>query len=476
MKTKISRIGKKSLSVIIALMMIVSTMLVGMVSTNAATSVTLYFASDTTETLKIKVSNGSAEREITLTKVDGATQEGKQVYKTTECTSDDKWLHLIIGSKYYYNKINNETFSNYDNKIFIISNSSSGEGSWQSYSGGTSSTSYYIGGRFRVKDSLDNYVYTYGSSGNWNASSTTGFELTDADNDGTYSLNTNCTIKELSEKLPESGTQYDPFFFIHTGKGVGTGNVWYGKTSAVLTDTTTSITLDDKTGANTDSANGLIMFSGSSSEGSVIINFTPSTKTLSYTIEGGSPSGNYKLADKSGNYGKVVFTVGGKVVTSANENDEVTATVTPNTGFEYVADSFSVTNDTSKEAVGTPTGTTLTFTMPASDVTATAKFALNKAEYVKTLEDGLYVDVAPDKNDTTATFVMWNNYTGVGQDAPSSGYAAHNTKDYYTLYIPANVDLGSVTLYNAFSSDGLKMSIRRLWVLISNCSRLYLYL
>ena len=112
MKTKISRIGKKSLSVIIALMMIVSTMLVGMVSTNAATSVTLYFASDTTETLKIKVSNGSAEREITLTKVDGATQEGKQVYKTTECTSDDKWLHLIIGSKYYYNKINNETFSN----------------------------------------------------------------------------------------------------------------------------------------------------------------------------------------------------------------------------------------------------------------------------------------------------------------------------------------------------------------------------
>ena len=36
MKTKISRIGKKSLSVIIALMMIVSTMLVGMVSVNAA--------------------------------------------------------------------------------------------------------------------------------------------------------------------------------------------------------------------------------------------------------------------------------------------------------------------------------------------------------------------------------------------------------------------------------------------------------
>lgn len=189
-------------------------------------------------------------------------------------------------------------------------------------------------------------------------------------------------------------------------------------------------------------------------EGKIFIYDTSYTTDKGYWEDYGStPSGNYKLTDKSGNYGKVVFTVGGKVVTAANENDEVTATVTPNTGFVYVANSFSVTNDTSKEAVGTPIGTTLTFTMPASDVTATAKFALNKAEYVKTLEDGLYVDVAPDKNDTTATFVMWNNYTGVGQDAPASGYAEHNTKDYHTLYIPANVDLNSVTLYNAFGSD-----------------------
>ena len=124
MKTKNSRIGKKSLSVIIALMMIVSTMLVGMVSTNAATSVTLYFASDTTETLKIKVSNGSAEREITLTKVDGATQEGKQVYKTTECTSDDKWLHLHFVLKNNLNQLKHIKFSeivfNYEVKDTVI--------------------------------------------------------------------------------------------------------------------------------------------------------------------------------------------------------------------------------------------------------------------------------------------------------------------------------------------------------------------
>lgn len=540
MKTKISRIGKKSLSVIIVAMMIVSTMLVGMVSVNAATSVTLYFASDTTSTLKIKVSNGSADREIALTKVDGATQDGKQVYKTTECTSDDMWLHLIIGSSYYYNKINNETFSNYDNKIFVISNSSSGEGSWQTYSGGSSTsdtitvyfdnstknwssvncyawvdstqnaaypgtamtkiddtnniysieldknknyvncifsngsnkddktgdltinagkmykpatdtwvnypdtptptTKYYLGGRI-----------TEDSNGTWITKDNTSYPFVATETDGVYKYVSSQTPAAWSETR---GTyNLKQFFYVHTGAN----NSWYGNSgssAAELTSANQELSLATIASSQDTEEKYLTYINSTDTTGNVIFYLdTNNGMKLWYTTDGSISPGNYKLADKSGNYGKVVFTVGGQVVTSANENDEVTATVTPNTGFEYVADSFSVTNDTSKEAVGTPTGTTLTFTMPASDVTATAKFALNKAEYVKTLEDGLYVDVAPDKNDTTATFVMWNNYTGVGQNAPSSGYAAHNTKDYYTLYIPANVDLGSVTLYNAFSSD-----------------------
>ena len=93
--------------------------------------------------------------------------------------------------------------------------------------------------------------------------------------------------------------------------------------------------------------------------GKIFIYDTSDTTDKGYWKDYGStPPGQYKLADKSGNYGKVVFTVNGNTVTSANEGDEVTATVTPNTGFDFVADSFSVTNDTSKEAVGTPTGAT----------------------------------------------------------------------------------------------------------------------
>lgn len=330
----------------------------------------------------------------------------------------------------------------------------------------TPTTNYYIGGRFRVKNASGDFVYTYGgnTSSPWNAKSTDGFELKDDDGDGVYTLDTGCTVKELSQKLHDSSAGVEPYFLIHTGNGDGGTNVWYGAkgdTEATTfhnfeTNTASNkANLIKKTGDNAPA--NLINFSDSTDaiKGTVTICFKPiddNNNELWYTTEGSTPSGKYKLADKSGNYGKVEFKVGDNTVTSANEGEEVTATVIPNTGFNYVANSFSVTNDTLKLAVGTPTGTTLTFKMPASNVTATAKFTVNKAEYVNTLANGLYVDVAPDKNDTTATFVMWNNYTGSGQN-PSSGVAPHNTKEVYTLYLPANVNLNSVTLYNAFDSN-----------------------
>lgn len=320
----------------------------------------------------------------------------------------------------------------------------------------TPSTSYYIGGRFRVKDSAGTEHTTF-TSGNWNpACVDENFKFqVDANNAGWYYLDTNLTVAELSADLT-----YNPYFLIHTGNGISNSNQWYGATfdtalhSFQNNNESNPADLQLNTG---DLEKRYIKFAdtGSTITGKVTLHFNPTQLKLYYTTEGSTPPGAYKLADKS-NFGKVVYTVNGSTVTTANEGDEVTATVTPNNGFEYVANSLSVTNDTTKLPVAEITGTSVTFTMPASNVTAKASFSVKKSEYVKTLADGLYVDVAPDKTDTIATFVMWNNYTGVGQDAPASlaaGYAAHNTKDYYTLYIPANVDLSSVTLYNAFSTD-----------------------
>lgn len=503
MKTKISRIGKKSLSVIIALMMIVSTMLVGMVSVSAAT-----FTSGTKIYLDVTKKNDWASSGYIymymygtgdaswakMTKVTGETY----IYEGTvpDGTDDSNIIFLRNTEDKADWKQDRQTIDIYSydgvKNMYVLSATDSDkkfgetykqQGDWDTYSG--SSTSEYT----VSKGTATNGTFTVspesaaeGATVTVTTSPSSGFEVYKVTYTyGTTTANATGSGNSYTFQMPAANVTVNVTF---KQTSTSTGKTVYFKNTAGWTtvmcyawdnnDTATDGAWHGKAMTKVDGTDDVYTVTLSSNAVNCLFNDNNNTKTGDLTIQegkifiydtsyttdkghwedyGSTPSGNYKLADKSGNYGKVVFTVGGQVVTSANENDEVTATVTPNTGFEYVADSFSVTNDTSKEAVGTPTGTTLTFTMPASNVTATAKFALNKAEYVKTLEDGLYVDVAPDKNDTTATFVMWNNYTGVGQNAPSSGYAAHNTKDYYTLYIPANVDLGSVTLYNAFSSD-----------------------
>lgn len=303
----------------------------------------------------------------------------------------------------------------------------------------TPSANYYLTGRFGIKNDDGTMTYLAGSLNGWVDGITSNIKFTQVPGSTLYKLETGLTIKDLAANTGDS-TWY---FQISDGT-----NKYRPDTRADK-----AITIDDeKTPFGTGTSAGSFYFTGSDETGSVTLYFDTNGNKFYFEVEGSTPPGAYKLADKS-NFGKVVYTVNGSTVTSANEGDEVTATVTPNNVFEYVANSLSVTNDTTKLPVAEITGTSVTFTMPASNVTAKASFSVKKSEYVKTLADGLYVDVAPRKTDTIATFVMWNNYTGVGQSAPASGYAAHNTKDYYTLYIPANVDLSSVTLYNAFNTD-----------------------
>lgn len=559
MKTKISRIGKKSLSIVIALIMIVSTMLVGMVSVNAASETfvakskiyidigSTWYSSVTDTNVNATIyakycySDGNSDINNPVS-TEKLTQVSESIYTGT--IPDNAFIRCIkverrnsdgtttwnsfnaLGSKRSDDGNNLATFTNTGadwsvgtvtwstysggstshsiskgaetNGTFSVSATSAtagstvtvttspatgyevdkvtytANGSTQDASGSnntytftmpaanvtvnvafkqstTPATSYYVTGRFRVKDASGNE-----SKLSWNTTNMTdSFKFQPVNGkDGIYSLETNCTLKELSEKISctnDSNQAYDAyqFFFIYDGT-----NKYNAKNTSLQNVTESNPQFLTTGGENED-----MRFSAetdTSTDKVTLILDTNGGLNLYYTTEGDTPPGAYKLADKSGNFGKVVYTVNGSTVTKANEGDEVTATVTPNNGFEYVANSFSVTNDATSEAVGAITGTSVTFTMPASNVTAKASFSVKKSEYVKTLADGLYVDVAPDKTDTIATFVMWNNYTGVGQDAPASlaeGYAAHNTKDYYTLYIPANVDLSSVTLYNAFSTD-----------------------
>lgn len=424
-----------------------------------------YIKSQVGSNIKVKVTFNPTENKVSLSKDDGTVSTNYTVSKgaetngkftvsptsttagttvTVTTTPDDSYVVDTV--TYTYGSTTNNASGSGNTYTFTMpaANVTVNVSFKQST---TPATSYYVTGRFRVKDASGNE-----SKLSWNTTNMTdSFKFQPVNGkDGIYSLETNCTLKELSEEISctnESNQAYDAyqFFFIYDGT-----NKYNAKNTSLQ-----NVTESNPQSLTTGGGNEDMRFSAetdTSTDKVTLILDTNGGLNLYYTTEGSTPPGAYKLADKS-NFGKVVYTVNGSTVTTANGGDEVTATVTPNNGFEYVANSLSVTNDTTKLPVAEITGTSVTFTMPASNVTAKASFSVKKSEYVKTLADGLYVDVAPGKTDTIATFVMWNNYTGVGQSAPASGYAAHNTKDYYTLYIPANVDLSSVTLYNAFNTD-----------------------
>ena len=307
--------------------------------------------------------------------------------------------------------------------------------------------SYYIGGRFRIKNSLGEYIYTYTDSDSyaWDVDSQT-MQLTDSDGDGIYTLNTYSTLAELSETvtLDYSGTQQQVpnYFMIHTGNG--NTDEWYGKTGAEFTDSTTSVVLDVlSAGASTDNNNGLVRFNSLSSSGNVVIKYVPATHTLSYEIDSSqSTTGQYTITDNSVS-GTVSLTAkaDGKTENTADAEDTVTVTAVPSKDF-FVCTGIKVEADDGSEITANGSGNTYTFTMPAQNVTITASYAYNKAAYITSAGDGLWVDVNPASNDSVSTLIKWNNYYG----------AKHAATNPYTFYLPKNAPLNGATVYNGYDS------------------------
>lgn len=185
MKMKFKRISKSTLSVILAMMMLVSTSLVGMFTTTAATvtddssvgagKVTLYIASDTDWLLWSYFNQNGDWYEFK--KVDGAKFNNRQVYKCTDYYGDNNYLHLVYrdpnnssNQNFKYNIIENSAFSNYDGKIYVDS-----DNKWYDYNGGDN-TSYYVAG---TADLVNGTEWSVNASEN---------KMTDDDGDGTYSI------------------------------------------------------------------------------------------------------------------------------------------------------------------------------------------------------------------------------------------------------------------------------------------------
>ncbi len=412
MKTKISRIGKRTLSLVLTMIMVVSMMLVGMVAVNAATSVVLYFESSTSKNFKIKVSNGYTERIIQLEKMNGYTYNGNQVYRTIDCTSDDKYLHFLYvnpsdsSEEYTYNVINNKSFSNYNNKI--VNNAGT---SWVSYT----TPAYYVAGTSDL------------TGVNWHTSDTNN-KMTLNSSDGTYSI----TYKNLAANTSKA------YKFKITN---GTWNPCWGYS----TDTN-YFSYTDSNGLTCGGDDEGNIYANLSQQADLTITFKPGTPKISvtateptkYTVTKSVSNGDFTLSSTSA--------ASGTTINITN--------ITPTDSSAYEFESIKVLNSSGTDVSttvnlnATTVGSAYSFTMPAYAVTVKVTFkAVQPTTYSVTVDENIEngtVTVEPanaaEGDQITVTVSPEEGYTcsGVTYTYDGSGHIVNGSGNTYTFNMPAS--------------------------------------
>ena len=318
----------------------------------------------------------------------------------------------------------------------------------------TPTTQYYIGGRFKTS-TTDTFT---GAGYEWNADSEN-VPFVETETTGIYKVETGLTVADLSGQT--SGKQ--DYFFLITAKS-GTTTSYYGDSNKSGTyhnfqkyiNSSSSASLGIVSG---DDAKRLIKFNDPSATTGLVTIFldTNGGMKLWYTTDGTSTRGDFNIIDKTAANGKLTFSAPNKAAGTADAGNTVTITGTPlNSYYELsnVSVSYKV-GKTEVPLVASKTDGKFTFDIPSDldyttvkDATISVKgtFTLTssgKLDYVKAKGSGLYIDVAPAQNDTTATLIKWNNYKGKD----------HGTSNPYTFYVPKNVDLANAVIYNTTGSQ-----------------------
>lgn len=557
MKTKISRIGKKSLSVIIALMMIVSTMLVGMVSASAFTvssAQTIYFkpSSDWSSSsyfgLRVKWgSEDTNENFYMMSLVSGETD----IYTVEFPTGSPNGFQFVKFKSNNAIRDNVDSWDSYQTSLDTSKNLYTMGTGWSAYSGGSSSTTnwkifgdnyggwtgsngqdltavsgqsnlysielsslsgyfafydgnsqfgpsndkaslpsssasaatissansshafnvstsvsnvtvylndadsnnikvwyestttptteptttptptktYYLTGRFGVKKD-GNMTYLGGSLNSWVGGNTSDITFTQDPDSTLYKLETGQTIKELAANTGDNTWYFQ----------ISDGTTKYRPDTGADKELTIS---DNNTEFGTGTSAGSFHFTGNDETGNVTLYFDSSSKKFHFEVEGGTSTtdGAFKISDKTEGHGKLSISAPGKTPGTADANDEVTITVTPESYFSCT--SLTVTGADKTAITTTGSGNSYTFIMPSQAVTVKATFTLDKTAYIASLGNGLWIDVDPDHSDTSSTLIKWNNYSG----------SDHNTStNPYIFYVPKNVDLSNAHIYNGYSA------------------------
>lgn len=445
MKTKISHLGRSTVSVILAVMMLLSTMLIGTISVNAAD----YFTVGDTLYLDISDANYDAT-------ADNAEFYIKFYEKGTDSFSWSK-LSQIENSKVYsgtvpngewnqavFTRVNGKAFNseqNWDSSNIYSSadttiadkgdkncwslNNGDMKGTWTIYSGGSgggsTSTDYYIAGRFKTK---------------WNAD-TTEYKFTESsEQKGLYYYDTEETVASLSGQIPEGiYGNHDRYFYIRSSKGK-------------------YLTSDDKAGHsfqnNKNSQNYLTLVTNDDTPEKRLIKFSdpsdPSNDKVTIWLD--TTNNDMRLYYTAGSESSLTPVAQSVSLTASSSpvqvGTEVTLTASLNdraTGLNDTDVTYKFEQTSGATVTGTPNGNTYKFTPATADdytfkVTASAANYSSVTNTVKVTatsdsSDKYAIHVKLADNVSSYSFSLWAY--GAPNNTNAYGYNNWDSKETFTI-------------------------------------------
>ncbi len=377
MKNKIRRLSKGSLSVVLSIMMVISTMLIGSFTVNAAyTDSHFYLIGNFTG------DNWNTDQTAYPINNRYNNEDGKFYIEVDVPSGSSPYFALYNGSTRYAPSTNgtvmssNSIYGDYDHadnawvyngsasKIRICIDQGSFNNEWypavwieEVESTDPETTNYYIGGRYNASwlsptDVANNETYKFVST----------------DTDNLLKYETGDTVSTWNSTY-YGNTRY---FYItdQTGQAVygvnnGPRNIENPNENVALNKFTTT-----GTGGDLTAEDRLLYITGSDDSGQVILwldTTNSNSPTLYYTIEGSE----HNITDGTlSNITSLSYSVDGKPdVNTARTGEQVTVTATP--AENYVLDTVTATYDGGTVS-GDVVGNTATFTMPNADVTVSA--------------------------------------------------------------------------------------------------------
>lgn len=445
MKTKISHLGRSTVSVILAVMMLLSTMLIGTISVNAADSFTVG------DTLYLDISGAKYD----------ATAYNAEFYIKfyNEGTGSFNWSKLsqIGNSKVYsgavpngewnhavFTRVNGKAFNsgqNLDSSNIYSSadttiadkgdkncwslNNGDMNGTWTTYSGGSgggsTSTDYYIAGRFKTK---------------WNAN-TTEYKFTESsEQKGLYYYDTEETVASLSRQIPEGiYGNYDRYFYIRSSNGK-------------------YLTSDDKAGHsfqnNKNSQNYLTLVTNEGTPEERLIKFSdpsdPSNDKVTIWLD--TTNNDMRLYYTAGSESSLTPVAQSVSLTASSSpvqvGTEVTLTASLNdraTGLNDTDVTYKFEQTSGATVTGIPNGNTYKFTPATADdytfkVTASAANYSSVTNTVKVTatsdsSDKYAIHVKLADNVSSYSFSLWAY--GAPNNTNAYGYNNWDSKETFTI-------------------------------------------